>query len=371
MTSRNCLIVRVNVNDNDMQFKPVELPQDHNAHKNIIEWWYFNGHLKDKKGNSYSYMNCLFQADLKRVDLPFLRKIPFKRYAANFLPYVHFAHSVISDIGRQKNYKEVQNISLVSRDSFSKPFLFINYIDPLIVKGYVNNEIVQTGPETFHLKTEMMDLVLTAKKPVLLEQGKGFIVGCGRKSYYYSFTDLHAKGTIRIGGKTIEVEGKSWMDHQWADVAYSKDKWTWFSFQLEDGTDIMCDEYRDKNDSTLFVDVLDRNGKHEYFNRLVITPGKELWKSKNTKAEYPLDWHIEIPDRDISIEARSTMKDQEMIYGAINYWEGPLDVTATIAGKKIKGVGFMELVGYPSDYNFVLLAMKELNRNIRKTIFRR
>jgi len=354
-----------------MKFKPVKFPQDHNAHKNIIEWWYFNGHLKDKKGNAYSFMDCLFQADLKRVNLPFLRKIPFKKYAANFLPYVHFAHSIISDIKKQKNYKEVQNISLVSRDSFGKENLFINYIDPLIVRGYVNNEIVQTASEQFHLKTETMDLMLRARKPVMLEQGTGFIDGCGRQSYYYSFTDLRAKGTIMIEGKTIEVEGKAWMDHQWADVAYSKDKWTWFSFQLENGTDIMCYEYMDKGKPALFVDILDRNCRHEHFDRLVITPGKELWKSKNTKAEYPLNWTIEIPDKDIRIEARSTMKDQEMIYGAINYWEGPLEVTATIDGKKIKGVGFTELVGYPSDYNFVLLAMKELNRNIRKTIFKR
>jgi len=63
------------------------------------------------------------------------------------------------------------------------------------------------------------------------------------------------------------------------------------------------------------------------------------------------------------------MKDQEMIYGAINYWEGPLDVTAKIRGKKVKGVGFMELVGYPSDYHFVLLTMKELKDSLRQKIF--
>jgi len=352
-----------------MEFRPIDFSRDHNAHKNIIEWWYFNGHLQDKNGNPYSFMNCLFQADLKRVELPFLRKIPFKKYAANFLPYVHFAHSIISDIKRQKNYKEVQNISLVSRDSFGKGNLFINYIDPFIVRGYVNNEIVQTGPETFRLKTETIDLMLTARKPVLLEQGKGFIDVCGRKSYYYSFTHLHAKGTITVENKTIEVEGKVWMDHQWADVAYSKDKWTWFSFQLENGLDIMCAEYRDKKEATLLVDMIDANGKAEHFNRLTVTPGKELWKSKNTRAEYPLNWTIEIPDKDILIEARSTMKDQEMIYGAINYWEGPLSVTATINGEKIKGVGFQELVGYPSDYNFVMLAMKDLQKKLGRKIF--
>ncbi len=228
-----------------MDFRPVKLPADANSHKNIIEWWYFNGHLKDKNSNRYSFMDCLFQADLKLVNLPFLRKIPFKKFATSFLPYVHFAHSIISDIGKQKNYKEVQNISLASRDSFKRPLLFANYIDPLIILGYSNHEIAQTSAhkdtkgDTFHIKTEKIDLQLTARKPVLLEQGKGFVDVCGRKSYYYSYTDLEAKGILTLDGKIIEVEGKAWMDHQWADVPYDKHKWTWFSVQLDNGTDIM------------------------------------------------------------------------------------------------------------------------------------
>lgn len=348
-----------------MDFRPVKLPEDANAHKNIIEWWYFNGHLKDKNGNRYSFMDCLFQADLKRVDLPFLRRIPFKKYASNFLPYVHFAHSVVSDITRQKNYKEVQNISLVSRDSFKQPFLFVNYIDPFIVRGYANHEIAQTNEKTFHIKTEKIDLKLTAKKPVLLEQGKGFVNVCGHQSYYYSYTDLHAKGFLTLDNKIIEVEGKAWMDHQWADEPYGKDKWTWFSVQLENGMDMMIVEYDDKKKPTYLVDIVHPDGKTEHFNACTFTPGKDVWKSKKTKAEYPLSWQLHIPDNNITVNVRATMQDQEMIYGAINYWEGPLDVTATINNQKINGVGFMELVGFPSDYNFVLLTVKELEQSLR------
>jgi len=61
----------------------------------------------------------------------------------------------------------------------------------------------------------------------------------------------------------IEVEGKAWMDHQWADVAYGKDKWTWFSIQLEDGTDIMLAEYDDHKNPAHLVDIMYANGKTE------------------------------------------------------------------------------------------------------------
>ena len=57
------------------EFKPIKFPEDELAHNHIIEWWYFNGHLKDKKGNEYAFMNCLFKADVKKVKIPFLNKI--------------------------------------------------------------------------------------------------------------------------------------------------------------------------------------------------------------------------------------------------------------------------------------------------------
>jgi predicted secreted hydrolase len=367
-----------------MNFKPINLPADTNAHNNIAEWWYFNGHLKDKKGNRYSFMDCLFRADLDQVNLPFLRKIPFKKFASGFLPYVHFAHSVISDIGKQKNYKDIQNISLVSHDSFKRPLLFANYINPLLVLGYTNNEIAQTeakskstpqtGTDKFHIKTDKMDLILESKKPVLLEQGKGIVDLCGRKSYLYSFTDLAAKGIIDLDGKIIEVEGKAWMDHQWANLPYKNDKWTWFSIQLENGTDMMIAEYDDNKKPNYFVNIIHRDGKTEHGSRAVFIPTanrRQIWKSKKTKAEYPLAWTLNIPDKKITINLEATMKDQEIIYGAINYWEGPMDVTAVINGEKIKGVGFMELLGFPSDYNFLLLTAKELEQSISKAIFRK
>ena len=59
-----------------MGYKKIKFPEDELAHDNIIEWWYFNGNLKDKKGNEYAFMDCLFKADINRVKIPFL-KVPF------------------------------------------------------------------------------------------------------------------------------------------------------------------------------------------------------------------------------------------------------------------------------------------------------
>lgn len=57
-----------------------------------------------------------------------------------------------------------------------------------------------------------------------------------------------------------------------------------------------------------------------------------------------------------------------MIFGQINYWEGPMKVVVNINGEKVKGKGYMELVGYKSDYNYLLLEGEEIEKNIFKKI---
>lgn len=349
-----------------MKFKPVRFPRDGQAHRNIIEWWYFNGHLEDARGRHYSFMDCLFRANLKKVELP-LFKTPFRKLLN--LPYIHFSHSVVSDLAKQKNYKDIQNISLLSGDSFHRPLFYANYLDPLALSdGYVNCEIAETKPFAFHLKNSRLDLSLVSRKKPLLEGGRGFINVCGRKSYYYSLTDLAVEGLIDIGGKAIKVSGRAWMDHQWADVAYSRDAWSWFSLQLSDGTDIMCVEYRSGERHDYLVDIIDAKGRSEHYDSLILKPSRRVWKSLKTKAEYPLEWEIEIPARKIRLKTKATMRDQEMIFGAINYWEGPLAVQGSIGRRKVSGIGFMELVGYKSDYNFIALAGQALNHKISRAV---
>ncbi len=112
----------------NLKFKPLSFPRDNKTHKAVIEWWYFNGHLWDKDKKHYSFMNCLFKTDIEKFNHPFLNKIPFKKDFGILSPYVYFSHSVLSDISGRKTYKDIQNISLVSRDSFRIPDFRISAI---------------------------------------------------------------------------------------------------------------------------------------------------------------------------------------------------------------------------------------------------
>ena len=209
---------------------------------------------------------------------------------------------------------------------------------------------------------------MEAGKRPLLEGGTGFITVRGRQSSYYSLTDLRTEGAIRVGDTWIPVAGKSWMDRQWADVSYAHDRWTWFGIQLDNGTDLMCVEYADTKGKDHIIAVQDARGRSAHYARAAFTHDGRVWKSKTTNAAYPLSWTIAVPDGEIMLKTSAILPKEEMIFGSINYWEGPVTVTGTMRGKKVNGVGFMELEGYPSKYSALLLAGKKLNREIAKRL---
>lgn len=339
------------------KFKTIKLPEDCLPHNENIEWWYFNGHLEAKNGDKYAFMDCLFKANPKKLNIPYFRKI--FRNSQN----LYFAHSVLSDIKRGKSYKDIQNISVLSKDSFKRSLFYANYCDFMsVAKGYVNHEIAEISPSVFHIKTNYLDLTLTARKKPLFENGNGYISVAKKYSYYYSLTDLETSGLINIDGKWIEVKGKSWFDHQWANGAYNKDQWTWFSFQMANGTDIMCVEYNNGFSKDYMVDLIRRDGTQKHYKKVEFIPGKDLWRSRKTKAKYPMSWTIKIPEENLELKVKALLRDQEMIFGPINYWEGPVLVNG--------GVGFMELVGYSSNYSPLVLAGYDLAKKIKKDIMK-
>lgn len=340
-------------------FQPISFPRDEQAHDATIEWWYWNGHLHDVEGNRYSFTNCLFRADVARAGIPFLKNLPLKGH----LPHAYFAHAVLSDITTQKTIKDAQHVVLLSRESFTKPLLYISYHDPLSLHD-APTVMEETAPFAYHLASKHLDLTLASQKPPLLEAGTGYISVAGRESYYYSLTDLRVTGFVTINGKRVAVKGKAWMDHQWADVPYARDRWNWFSLQLNDGTDVMCVEYGAGEAKDGLVDIVYPDGKTEHYKNPTLTPGTDVWQSPKTKATYPLSWDVVIPDADMRFNVRAAIPDQELLLVGMNYWEGPMEVSGTIAGAPVKGAGFMELVGYPGDYHLLTAITDEIKKQI-------
>ena len=342
------------------KYRPIKFPIDESAHNYIVEWWYWNGHLKDERGREYSFMDCLFKVDIKKIKIPFFIK------AITDVSY--FSHSLLTDLHHEKFNHRISPISVISDDSFSKPLLYINYLNADMKRGYLNCIMEETERGKYHIKNDDIDLILTSIKKPLLEGGKGYIDLSSNKTYYYSLTNLQTEGRIKIKDEWVEVSGKSWMDHQWADTKYSLGRWDWFSVQLDNDIEMVCYVYDNGKTKIYEADISYEGGSQEHYKDLEIIPGEECWTSPKSQASYPLVWKIKIPKKDIELELKSRTGDQEMLFGSINYWEGPLSVTGHLGGKKVQGVGFMELVGYPSQYNNMKYVRDEIKGAVSKLI---
>jgi len=340
-----------------MQYKKISFPKDSLPHDHIIEWWYFNGHLHDKNGNHYAFMDCLFRADSKKVKIPFIKRVPWK--------YIYFSHSLLTDSRTKEFHSDINPLLAVSEDSFSKPLFYVNYTMPTF-KGYFNYEMEQTSGSSFRVKSRFFDLVMRSRKRPLLEGGKGFLDLNGKQTYYYSLTNLQTEGWVAVKGKKIRVKGKSWMDHQWADVAYSRDKWSWFSIQLDNNIEMVCFEYDDLKKKTCLMSMIDGHGRQKHTDDIRMTPLGKPWESPKTGARYPLSWKIEVPSWGIELKTRHMIREQEMFSNMINYWEGPVLIEGKMGGKRVKGNGFMELASYPMKKSITGVYRGEFRRILKK-----
>ncbi len=309
------------------KYKPIRFPRDEQKHNHTIEWWYFNGNLKDKNGKIFSYMNCLFAAKPDKLDIPFLKN--------NFIKEIFFSHYLLSD-NKKWIAKGTNPLCAMDRNSFKKPLLWANYDNSCLIE--------ETEPFKYRIVNDVIDLNMESRKDPLLLNKKGFLDLGLKTTYYYSITRLKTKGLVRVRGKWIAVEGVSWMDHQWAQApSIEEDQWKWFSIQLDNKIDLVCFVYG-KKIKTYHASMIGEKGKTDFTNKILITEGKNKYKSKETGNTYQLEYNINMPEFKLNLNIKPLKKEQEMNFGPINYWEGGTSVKGTFNGKKVGGLGFCELL---------------------------
>lgn len=324
------------------QQKQLQFPKDELKHNYGIEWWYWNGTMQDKEGNEYAFMHCLFRTDIKKFKLLFNSIIPHTPF--------YFSHSVVTDIAKRKAYPHINYAAIVTRDSFTKKLLHVHYANPIPTASDRASTITEPEPFAYEIQAELLDIRMTAQKKPMALGDKGYLKLTHESTYYYSIPRLALEGTIKVGNRWIPIKGTAWMDHQWANPRLSRDSWSWFSIQLSDKTDIVCFKHASGTKETDYGHISKPDGTQASSQQIILTPTK-YWSSRTTKTSYPLEWKIEIPDEQISLVVTPRVRNQEMLYGGMHYWEGPTHITGTIGKKKVSGSGFMELVGYRSRYS--------------------
>ena len=323
----------------------LDFPADHGKHPAFqTEWWYFTGNLQSDEDRPWGFQLTFFRRG-------FFAKSP-RPDSAWSVRDVYPAHFALADIQTRTFF----HTELLSREG---PGLAGSATGDLDV--HVRNWSAQRSGDRVLLKARegdyALDLTLTPQKPVVLHGKSGFSRkgdSPGQASFYYSFTRMAAQGSIVFKGVERKVNGLAWMDHEFGSSLLIGDQagWDWFSLQLDDGTELMVFHLRKKDGAfeQPFGTFVPQEGPSVGLSdRQIAISATRQWTSPHTKATYPSEWTIEVPDQNLKLRVTPLMPDQELATARstrIVYWEGAVTATGSRNGRDVRGTGYAELTGY-------------------------
>lgn len=313
-------------------------PADEGRHPaESVEWWYTVAHVTgDSTGYDYSYMLTYFSYDTLIFDGFRIFNIAnettgefFEETMPTTYPLMEQSHLGINAtpmVGPNEEW-----ITLTDSVGNLKPFQY--HIAAASAYGAI-------------------DVEYDAVKPPLIVGDSGFFYqGQSSFTYYYSQTELNVTGTITISDSlnpyTETVSGTSWIDRQWGNFnPTSGDKYEWFCMQLSNGMDLnVWNIFTPQNlvpDTTLyrlcsvFVDDTTSFTTSAFqLDRMAFshTPDSVMC--------YSQEWQFTYGDIDLNIV---TLHDNTEVSLPFRFYEGSTEITGTVGGVPVTGIGFAELL---------------------------
>lgn len=305
---------------------PVRFPEDEAPHNHITEWWYYTGHLFTPEGDRYGFEYVFFKVQLGSIPTG---------YAGHF--------AITDNVGGRFVYEQ-----RTGPDGSTPAEGFDLRIGEWEMRGALGADELKAAMDGYAI-----DLMLTAEKEPTLHNDVGYVqMGPSGGSYYYSRTRMGISGTLTVDGAPVEVTGEAWMDHQWGNFLAVGPGWDWFSVQLDNGEELMLSLVRDAafNIGIAYGTLTRADGSviHLPADAFTVAATGE-WTSPHSGVTYPLGWTIGLLEQEWVIELVPTMEDQELDTRASTatiYWEGEVEVSGTVAGESVTGLGYVELTGY-------------------------
>jgi predicted secreted hydrolase len=321
-------------------------PRDYFNHPDFqTEWWYYTGNLRSADGHRFGFELTFFRQGVNRD--------PDKATAWDVRD-LYLAHLALSDLDGGKFYH-------TERTNRAGPGLAgISEKDGRIWNG--NWQIQSQGTEQ---KLEAVDkrfelrFTLRSEKPPVIHGENGVsqkAEGIGHASHYISLTRIDTQGRITLNGKTFDVSGLAWMDHEFFthQLQAGQIGWDWLSLQLDDKTELMLFRIRRQDGSIdpfsagTFVDARGAS-THLRANEFTLQPAGDVFTSSITRADYPTQWKISVPKLGIELETRTPLPAQELpgeTKLAPSYWEGAITIAGHKLGLPLNGAGYLEMTGY-------------------------
>jgi predicted secreted hydrolase len=197
------------------------------------------------------------------------------------------------------------------------------------------------------------DLTLSQQGRPFFVWGTGMIPGgSGRlddTNFYFSLTRLRASGTIQFGGETFDVEGTTWMDHEYGAFGTASEpvKWVLQDMQLDNGVCIShfltraggLPPYEERSPSHATVQEPDGA---TYFVDAFMTPTGRTWTSGESGGTYYMEFRVEIPSFDADLHVNTLVDSQEFPVPGASVYEGVAVAEGTFRGKRVRGTAWNE-----------------------------
>jgi predicted secreted hydrolase len=321
----------------------LEFPRDHGSHPDYrIEWWYLTG-LLDAEGDGAPLG---IQVTFFRTRTPVDPANP-SRFAAHQLL---FAHAALADPARASLLVDQQiarfGFGAVDAATADTGIVCNRWRFVRRAGGDYECDVAARG---FRLR-----FTATPSQPVLLQGSAGFFpkaTGSRYASHYYSLPQLRVEAEVTRDGRTRNVRGVAWLDHEWSSTLLEADAagWDWIGMNLADGAALTAFQTRHR-----------RSGAPLFAYALLRAPGAaqarvfdahevrfeplQHWESPRTRARYPVAQRVAVGAR--MFETRPLFADQELDArqtGSAIYWEG---ASTLFEGGRRAGSGYLELTGY-------------------------
>ena len=330
--------------------RPVVLPQDHGSHPAFrVEWWYVTGWLEPKGSAAGAPLG--FQITFFRVR-PGVQETNPSRFAAS---QVLFAHAALSDPGRGR----LRHAERSARAGFGLAQAALQDLDVRIDDWFLRRDVAGDG-ESYVARAGDRDfgyrLRMVPTQPAMLNGTRGFSQKAAdpvNASHYYSVPQLAVSGEVTRDGRTVEVGGRAWLDHEWSSAYMPEGArgWDWAGINLADGGALMAFRMRDAGGRPLWAGGTLRrlDGTVESLGpRDVVFEPVRHWQSPRTGARYPIAMRVRLATSRgaLAIDLQPLQDDQELDTrngAAAAYWEGA--VRALQDGRET-GRGYLELTGY-------------------------
>ena len=312
----------------------------------------YTGNLQSADGSQYGYQLTFFR---RRMRPPEEDKLWESSSSAWRTSQLFLAHAALTDITGKR---------FVHAETIARGALGMAGVrsESSATTVWVRNWSARITPDVHSLTSTAgafsLDLTLSSLKPPVLHGNGGYSLKGRtpeRASCYYSLTHLETIGVIVLDGRTVQVSGKSWMDHEFSSAPLDEGLagWDWLSLQLSDGTELMVYLMREKGGATSSVSsgtFVPRAGSPVHLTRSQIEiQVLHHWTSPKSGARYPSRWNLRIPTLSLDLVVSPSYADQELMTPEstdITYWEGSVSAVGNVRDQKVSAKGYVELTGY-------------------------